>query len=306
MSSIISKDLFIVGPTGCGKSDLSLTLAHKLQCPIVNCDSLQFFSDLKIGTAYPSDDDFSKATHLLYGVAMAGTAFTAGEFVRQFEILRQHDLYKNQMFLIVGGSGFYIQALETGMEEIETLTPEMKHKISFLNQLSLKEKIQKLKDVDPESLKNIHIHDEYRIHRALDVFFSQDKKMSEVKKKSATSRHAKLGLYLDRDELLKKISDRVDRMLNLGLIEEVQGLIKKGLSDWKPLQSVGYKEVQMYLEDQISKDQMTSMIIKNTMHLAKRQMTWFRADPKVVWFHAEKEKSKALSWVIDKSNMEKP
>ncbi len=209
--------------------------------------------------------------------------------------------------MIVGGSGFYIQALETGMEEIETLTEEMKHKISFLNQLSLEEKIKKLTEVDPESLKHIHANDEYRIHRALEVYFSQGKKISEVKRRSEINRsehhrHPKLGLYLEREEILSRVSNRVDAMLEEGLIDEVKGLLNQGLSTWKPLQSVGYKEIIMYLNNEINLEQSKDLIIKNTMNLVKRQMTWFRSDQSIVWFHSITEKQKALDWATSNNN----
>lgn len=300
MNLLSPKDLFIVGPTASGKSKFAIELAKSLDLSLVNCDSLQFFSDLKIGTAYPSDEDILEVPHLLYGIVKAGDSFTAGDFIRQFEVLRKNPDYKIKNFLIVGGSGFYIQALETGMEEIETLTEEMKHKISFLNELTLEEKIKKLNEVDPESLNHIHVNDEYRIHRALEVFFSQGKKISEVKRRSDHNRHQKLGLYLDRDELLKRVTSRIDDMLKQGLIDEVQGLVNKGLSGWKPLQSVGYKEVLMFLNNEISHEQMKYLIAKNTMNLVKRQMTWFRSDSSVVWFHTNNDKQKALDWAASK------
>lgn len=300
MTVLNPQDLFIVGPTAAGKSNFALKVCEQLNYSIVNCDSLQFYSDLKIGTASPSNEDFLKSPHYLFGIAKSGEVFTAGEFIRHFEALRKNVKSKSNGFLIVGGSGFYIQALETGMLEIETLTDEMKHKVSFLNTWSLDEKIKTLKEVDPESLNYIHIHDEYRIHRALEVYFSQGKKMSDVKRNPSLSSHPKVGLYLHREELLSRVKLRVDHMLQSGLIDEVQSLIDQGLSEWKPLQSVGYKEVLLFLNQKISFEEMKSLIQKNTMNLAKRQMTWFRSDPSVVWFHSETEHTKAMDWVLQR------
>lgn len=296
------QDLFIVGPTASGKSNLALELAESLNCPIVNCDSQQFFKSLKIGTAYPSDDDFKRAEHILFGIAEAGSFFSAGEFIREFQNLRLKLERQDQSFLITGGSGFYIKALETGMEDVKALTPEMKHKISFLVELTDEEKVNKLKEVDPDAFKFIHTNDHYRIHRALEIYFSEGLKTSDLKSisqdKQAKS-HIKLGLFLEKSELLTRVKMRVQKMLDSGLLDEVKFHLDLGLQDWKPLQSVGYKEAQMFLAGHISKPELKEQIINNTMYLAKRQMTWFRADPKVSWFHAEKELDKAKLWAID-------
>lgn len=296
------EDLFIVGPTASGKSNLALELAENLNCPIVNCDSLQFFKTLRIGTAYPSDDDFKRAEHLLFGIADAGAFFSAGEFIREFQNLRLKPERQSQSFLITGGSGFYIKALETGMEDVQALTPEMKHKISFLSELTDEEKVNKLKEVDPDALIQIHPNDHYRIHRALEIYFSEGLKTSELKSSSESKQnrsHTKLGLFLEKSELFKRVQKRVQTMLDAGLLDEVQFHLNLGLQDWKPLQSVGYKEAQMFLAGHITKPELKEQIINNTMYLAKRQMTWFRADPKVSWFHAEKELDKAKLWAID-------
>ncbi len=324
------QDLFIVGPTASGKSSLALQLAEKLLLPIVNCDSLQFFKTLKIGTAYPSDQDLSRAEHLLFGIAEAGTFFSAGQFVREFENLRASEPRKQQSFLITGGSGFYIRALETGMENVLSLSEEMKHKISFLTSLTNDEKLELLRSVDPEALKSIHINDHYRIHRALEIYFSQGLKTSDLKNNfgaankkltyakdsktisdptqaqvSTPVANLKLGLYLEKSELLLRVTKRTHEMLKQGLIAEVEWHIEQGLQAWKPMQSVGYKETRMYLSGQISKQDLETQIIASTMYLAKRQMTWFRNDLNVAWFHAENELVKALLWATDHLGKEK-
>lgn len=295
-------DLFIVGPTASGKSSLALELAQEFKSAIVNCDSLQFFKSLKIGTAYPADEDFLKAEHLLFGVADAGQFFSAGEFIRAFENLRLTPARQTQSFLITGGSGFYIKALETGMEDVATLTEEMKHKISFLDDLSDEEKVKRLMEVDPLALNYIHTNDLYRIQRALEIFYSQGLKTSELKTGKTeieSSSFPKLGLYLERHELLARVKIRTEKMLSAGLIDEVKAHLDSGLKDWKPLQSVGYKETQAFISGQMTKAELMDQIVTNTMYLAKRQMTWFRADRKVSWFHSEKELGKAKLWAKD-------
>jgi tRNA dimethylallyltransferase len=291
-------DLFLVGSTAVGKSNLSLKLADKFKFQIVNCDSLQFFKELKIGTAFPSPEDLNRAPHSLFAVADVSEPFSAGEFVRRFQNLSFSN-HSKKPFLIVGGSGFYIRALETGMQDIETLTEEMKHKISFLDDLSAEEKYLKLLEIDPKSGEFIHRNDEYRTHRALEVYFSQGLKMSDVVKIKTTATRKKIGLYLEKNELHQNIILRTNKMLTQGLVEEVESLLAKYSEDLKPLQSVGYKEVVMYLKGQFDLQQMKDEIIKNTMILAKKQMTWFRSDPNVSWFHSFNDTEKVMLWVSD-------
>lgn len=291
-------DLFLVGSTASGKSSFSLQLADQFSFQIVNCDSLQFFKELKIGTAFPKDEDFKRAPHSLFGVAEVHEPFSAGEFVRRFQNLCFSN-HSQKSFLIVGGSGFYIRALETGMQDIETMTEEMKHKISFLEDLTPDEKYLRLQEIDPQSTEFIHRNDEYRTHRALEVYFSQGLKMSEIVKIKTTPTRKKIGLYLEKDELLKNVIHRTETMLKEGLVDEVEFLVKKYSFDLKPLQSVGYKEVLLFLEGHFDLQQMKDEIIKNTMTLAKKQMTWFRSDSNVSWFHGSRDLEKAKLWVSD-------
>ena len=331
-----SSDIFIVGPTASGKSQRAIEWASEWGFEIVNCDSLQFYKDLKKGTAYPTLSDFEVVKHHLFGVVSLGTRFTAGEFVRSFKDLRQE--FKDQKFLCVGGSGFYIKALETGLydltpsssvpkdfhssllhssllhnslsSEVQPSTQESESKVQNrdfrIEEMSRSEKYDVLKEVDPEILKTIHPHDDYRLGRALEIFFTSGIQPSVLKSKGGIyglqPPRPKLGLYLSREELKRRISTRVDQMIRGGLIEEVEALLQKlkekNLSlAWKPLQSVGYKQTLMFLNGDLSREELKSTIIQSTLHLAKRQMTWFRSDKSVLWFHALKEVEKARLWL---------
>lgn len=300
-------DVFIVGPTASGKSQRAIEWACEMNFEIVNCDSLQFYKDLQKGTAYPTSSDFAAVKHHLFGVASLGTQMTAGEFVRRFKDLRNQ--FKDQKFLCVGGSGFYIKALETGLYDLTVSHKKpSKYNASLAKEMSLKQKYELLKDIDPKILDTIHPHDDYRLSRALEIFFTSGILPSTLKAQGegsiSNSSHPKLGLYLSREELKKRVSNRVKDMIQGGLIEEVQSLLQKmkeknmSLS-WKPLQSVGYKEVLLFLNGSLSKEELESFIVQSTLQLAKRQMTWFRSDKKVLWFHASKEIKKARLWLKD-------
>lgn len=325
---------FVVGPTASGKSDLALELAQEFAGRIVNCDSLQFFKDLKIGTAYPSEQDFQKVPHDLFGICNLGEEFTAGEFVRRYhqfedgllvQDFKAHALTNSDKaavqtavhpILIVGGSGFYIRALETGMFPVAQ--DSMDADLPKEHEAWPKEqKLAFLQEHDPEYLQKIGVNDLYRIDRAIQLFLSEGKTMTEFHRQMQEQKKAfvdedesisredmtfalKLGVYVERDELLLRVRARTKKMLDLGLIEEVRGL-KQNVEDlnWKPLQSVGYKETLDFLNGQgvDTEDELAELIVKNTMNLAKRQMTWFRADPDVVWFHSQKDALKARLWM---------
>lgn len=309
---------FVVGPTASGKSDLALHLAQKHSGHIVNADSLQFFKDLKVGTAYPSDQDFKSVPHHLFGICNLGEEFTAGEFVRQYhkfedQLISQEASIENgqlaRPLFIVGGSGFYIKALDTGMFPVaqDSMDADLPREHEGW---SKQEKVAFLESKDPKYLEKIGINDVYRMDRAIQLFLAEGKTMTQFhvemleqqsaqKEEGAPTFALKMGVYVERDELLKRVKLRTQKMLQNGLVEEVQSILPKVSADWKPIQSVGYKETVSYLQNQTPSnlDELSELIIKNTMNLAKRQMTWFRADSEVVWFHSQKDLIKAQTWL---------
>lgn len=314
---------FIVGPTASGKSDVALELAQRFSGMIINCDSLQFFKDLRVGTAYPSDADMQKVPHRLFGICGLGEDFTAGEFVRRYhqfedELLlnpKPQPLSPARPLLIVGGSGFYVRALETGMFPVaqDSMNADLPREHESW---SKEKKIEFLMQHDPQYLQKVGPNDIYRIDRAIQLYLAEGKtmtqfheQMQELKDENmdldAPNFAFKLGVYVERDELLQRVQRRTQNMLKAGLIEEVQTLLHQHQVslDWKPLQSVGYKETIEYLqghEGVKTLAELEELIIKNTMNLAKRQMTWFRSDSEVVWFHSEKDTAKAMDWMEER------
>lgn len=299
---------------------MALKMAEKYKGFIINADSLQFFKDLKIGTAFPSQDDLNRAPHLLYGICGLGEEFTAGDFVKTYNQLEDELILKDQShhqliadqtkvtpLILVGGSGFYIRALETGMFNLSR-SPKAEKDLEF-RQWSKSKKIEFLNLIDAKHLQKIGENDEYRLDRALEIYFTEGKSVSELQQEMELALQAKIesdeppfalkmGVYVERDELLKNITVRTQRMLDQGLIDEVKTILKQVEPTWKPLQSVGYKETQQFIHQQgiTTIDELKSEIIKNTMNLAKKQMTWFRADKDVVWFHAHNDFTKAMLW----------
>ena len=287
----------VLGPTAVGKTRLSFYLAEKLSASILNCDSISMYKGLDIGSAKPVKEIHqAKIPLFLFDEWEPPQVGTAGAFRKKaLTILKQE--VKNYPVLLVGGSGFYIQALEKGMYPVGPVTEQIKKQV----QTTQKEKgtegmYQWLKSQDPEYARQISSQDSYRIYRALCLILSEKKSLSAIrtdfKEQKLPHPFLKVGLYLSRSDLLKNIQLRTEHMIKAGLLEETKTLLKKGLKDWPVMSSVGYKEVVLYLENQISKEEMKARIIHRTWKLAKKQMSWFKRDKDIHWYLLE-EDSKA-------------
>lgn len=279
--------IFIVGPTAVGKTNWALKWASQTPSCIVNSDSIQVYKDLNIGSAKP---DFKKYPHIsfhLFDQLLAPQVWTAGKFRAQaLEVLKKQ--IQTKTVFIVGGSGFYIQALEKGMYPTQPVPDKIIEKYkSLLEQKGLPLLYQDLKKKDPEAAKHISPKDQYRIFRALCLIESEKKPISQIKKEFTEQKlpwpYLKVGLKIPKEELLKRVRLRVEQMIKNGLIEEIESLIHKGFRDWKPLKSVGYKEGLLYLEGKIKKENLADEMISSTMSLVKKQHIWFKKDKTVKW-----------------------
>lgn len=279
--------VFIVGPTAVGKTDMALQWAEQRPSCIINSDSIQVYKDLNIGSAKP---DFKKYPHIpfhLFDQISVPQVWTAGEFRKQaLQILKKE--MKTKTALIVGGSGFYIQALEKGMYPVCPAPHNAIQKLEgLLKKKGLKGVYQDLKKKDPISARQINPQDKYRILRALSLIESEGKPASRIKQEFKEQKLPwpclKVGLRIPKEELLKRVRKRTEKMIQKGLIEEIEILIKKGFQDWRPLSSVGYKEGRLYLQGKIKKENLIEEITSSTMSLAKKQNTWFKRDKAVKW-----------------------
>lgn len=295
--------IFILGPTATGKSDLALNVAEKIQASILNCDSLQFFKSLEIGTAKPSLADFKRVPHYLFNIVDEGRAFTAGEFRKQALQILQNQLPRSPM-LAVGGSGFYVQALDKGMYDLPPIDSRFAEEVrAQLNTRGLKALFEELKNIDPQHASQISEQDNYRITRALIIFRGTGKTPSQHKQAFATQTKRlpwptfKVGLRVRREDLKKRIELRTREMLNRGLVEEVRRLLAANLEEWPPLKSVGYRETIAYLRGNLNLDILEDSIVRSTMALAKKQMTWFKRDPEIRWFDALSERDEAVHYI---------
>ncbi len=288
----MTKVIFVVGPTASGKSDLALTLAERNHGAIVNCDSVQLYQSLNIGSAKPSAVDFKRVPHFLFDFVAEGEEITAGFYQRQFFATMKELENRFPFVFVVGGTGFYFQAIEKGMYPTGAADAEVTRQVEAeLQETGGAEKLYlELKTRDPETAAKISINDHYRIARAVEMMRVHGRPVSEIKREFADQAAPfpypllKLGIRGSRQELEPRVERRTQKMLEAGLLDEVRGLLDRGLENWGPLQSVGYKESVEFLQGKIPDvTLLQAAILQNTLRLAKRQRTWFQRDKDIHW-----------------------
>ncbi|RYZ76751.1 MAG: tRNA (adenosine(37)-N6)-dimethylallyltransferase MiaA [Proteobacteria bacterium] len=309
--------LFVVGTTAVGKSDFAVEVSelfnalHEeyLQPEIINTDSVAFFEGVQIGAAKPSEDLLARAPHHLVGHVKKAAKYTAGEFRRDALQLLEERNAECRNFLAVGGSGFYVQALEKGMYDVADPSEEVKFALAQdVAEIGMVELYEELRKRDPETHARLNANDHYRILRALEVLRSdsQGRTMGKIREDFERSRPpapfhvSKIGLFRDRTVLREKVTERTRRMLKEGFIDEVIALREEGLGPWSPMMSVGYKEIQAMLDGELAKSELEQAIVTSTMQLAKSQMTWFKRDSEIEWFNPDSSWEEAKSFALAK------
>ncbi|MBD3376448.1 tRNA (adenosine(37)-N6)-dimethylallyltransferase MiaA [candidate division KSB1 bacterium] len=282
--------LLLVGPTAVGKTGLSLEIAQTLGGEIVSADSRQIYRYMDIGTAKPTFDERAVVPHHFIDTKDPDELYSAGEYGRDARAVIQDLLQKDIVPVVVGGSGFYIRALVDGLFAPEISDHEVKEK--WRRRLVTKGReavFAELERVDPRTAERLHINDTQRIVRALEVYELTGKPISqfqEGQEEPADFEPVFIGLERDRSELVQRIEQRVDLMMDQGLMQEVQALLEKGFSpDVNALATVGYQEVVAYLQGEYDFEEMVEQIKIHTRQYSKRQMTWFRRDLRVNWLN---------------------
>jgi tRNA dimethylallyltransferase len=279
---------FIVGPTAVGKTRLSAGIAERLDVEIVSADSRQLYRMLDIGTSKPPKELLRKVPHHLINFLRPDEDFSAGMYSQVARKVIDQIAGRDRIPLVVGGSGLYIRALIDGLHTVDVR--EDRIRISLRNRL-IKEGVKKLygelKQIDPVLAEKIEPTDKQRIIRGLEVYLSTGKRLSEIQEQETDPAEFEpliFGLKAEREWLYNVINARVLDMFDQGFLAEAANLKLNGFSrELNSLNTVGYKELFIYLENKISFDEMIEMIQRNTRHYAKRQMTWFRRDKRIHW-----------------------
>ena len=277
--------IVIVGPTAIGKTSLSVALAKKYKSEIISADSRQFFKEMSIGTAKPTIEEMEGVPHHFVDCISIEERYTAGQFEKD-AIEKIAKLFEdNNLAIMVGGSGLYVNAVCNGIDEIPADLKVREQLNLELEEFGLAPLQEELAKVDPEIWKTINQKNPQRIVRALEVYRVSGKTYSSFRKQKPKVRDfniLKIGLNTAREIVYDRINRRVDLMLEAGLLEEVKSLI--AYRNLNALNTVGYKEYFKYLDNEISMEEATELLKKNTRNFAKRQLTWFRKDQNTEWF----------------------
>ncbi len=305
------KVIVIGGPTASGKTSLSIELAKKINGEIISSDSMQIYKDMTIGTAKPTVEEMDGIPHHLLDFVSPDERYSVADFKRDAESTIEEILSKKKNPIVVGGTGLYIDSLVYGIEypDIE-LDDEYRKKL--MQEADTEEGLinlyNKAKKIDPEAIRKISPNDKKRITRILEVYNATGKTKTELEKISRINGvkydYKVFAINMDREKLYDRINLRVDIMLEQGLIDEVENLVKKYSNFPTAMQGLGYKEVVEFLNKEISKEEMIDKIKQESRRYAKRQLTWFRKNKEIIWLDGLADRQKNIDLIINKAELQ--
>jgi len=281
----------LLGPTGVGKTDLSVSLARRLGAEIISCDSRQFYREMRIGTAVPSDEQLNSVKHHFIRFLSINDYYSSSRFEKDVLNILPGIFSRNRIAIMTGGSGLYIDAVCKSTDEIPDVDPEIREKYTMIFRNEGLESLRMtLKILDPEHYTKVDLKNPKRIIRALEICEMTGRPYSSFLKKEKTERDfgiLMIGLQRDRKELYDRINARVDQMVAAGLEDEARSLI--GSRESNALNTVGYKEFFDYFDGKITKEKAVELIRRNSRRYAKKQITWWNKDREINWFHPDQE-----------------
>lgn len=289
MSAPIEPTLIILlGPTGVGKTDLSIALAQRLACPVVSADSRQIFRELPIGTAAPTVEELGKVEHWFIGNKSVEEDYNAGQYEAEVLPMITGYLASHEALLIVGGSMMYIDAVCKGFDYLPQVPQTVRQQVRNDYEAKGLEWLQsELMRLDPDYCRQVDLQNPQRLMHAVEISLVAGKPYSAFRTGTAKKRPfriLKVGLQRDRAELYKRINRRVAQMMAQGLLQEAEKVYPYRHKN--SLNTVGYKELFAYIDGKCTLDEAVDKIRQNSRHYAKRQLTWFRQDTEIHWFDA--------------------
>lgn len=296
----------LIGPTAAGKTALSIRLAKALNAPIISADSVQIYRGLDIGSGKVTEEEMDGVPHRMLDILAPDQEFNAGEYGRRVEELLKELFARHEVVLLVGGAGFYFQAVWHGFDEIPEVAPEVRQQLNAeLEESGLETLLEELKSADPVTWEAIDRNNPVRVVRALEVWRGSGKPISFFRGRKQAKQNPwtdlKIGLQWERQALYRRIEARVDAMLEAGWLEETRQIAELYGMDCKGLQSLGYRELVNYLKGEmdpiaIGLETTVGLIKQNTRRYAKRQTTWFKKDGEIQWFAPEQMEA-ILPWI---------
>ena len=288
------KVIVICGPTASGKTALSIELAKKINGEIVSCDSMQIYKEMDIGTAKPTLEEMQGIKHYMIGMISPNERYSVADYKKDAKKAIREILNKGKVPIVVGGTGLYIDSLiyEIEYQDIEFDKEYREHLEKEVKEKGLEELYNVAKEIDPEAIEKISKNDKKRILRILEIYHATGENKTEQERKSRQKEveydYKVYALNMDREKLYDRINKRVDKMIEEGLIQEVEKIYKKYNDFPTAMQGLGYKEVVEYLEGKLTKEEMIEKIKQETRRYAKRQLTWFRKNKQTIWLDVGK------------------
>lgn len=294
----------LLGPTGVGKTDLSISLAQRYNTSIVSSDSRQIYKEMNIGTAVPEQKYLDKVKHYFIGELSIHDYYNSWEYEKQ-AVAKIEELHENSdIVLLVGGSMMYIDAVCKGIDDIPTISPELRANVLKRYEEDGIEPIKKeLKKLDPVFYEEVDLNNAKRVLHALEVCLMSGKPYSSLRTNEGKKRSfeiIKIGINRDREELYSRINKRVDIMLTEGLVDEAKQLYPH--KELNSLNTVGYKELYAYFDGEYDFEEAVRLIKRDSRRYAKRQLSWFNRDKEIMWFNPDDEDNifKAIDSIVDR------
>ncbi len=295
----------IIGPTAIGKTSLSIALAQHFGCDIISCDSRQFFKEMRIGTAVPNEEELASATHHFIQNKSIFENYTVGDFEKE-AITKLDELFlKNNIQIMVGGSGLYVDAILKGFDDFPDIDNSVREKVNTdFKQFGIDYLQNKLKELDPEYYQKLMLENpqtlqnSQRMKRFVEVCIGTGKPYSSFLNQKKNQRNFTpiiIGLEADREIMYDRINQRVDIMINKGLAKEAESLFPN--KELNALQTVGYRELFDYFDGKITLDFAIEEIKKNTRRFSKRQLTWFKRTDDAAWFDYLTDRTKIIEHI---------
>ena len=283
--------IVLIGPTGVGKTELSLSIAESFHTCIVSADSRQLYADLKIGTAAPTPDQLARVPHHFVGTLQLTDYYSAAQYEAEV-MAKLEELFKeNDVVVLTGGSMMYVDAICKGIDDIPTIDKETRElMLQRYEEEGLEQLCKELKLLDPEYYNIVDLKNPKRVIHALEICYMTGKTYTSFRTRSTKERPfhiIKIGLTRDREELYDRINRRVDIMMQDGLLEEARSVY--AYKHLNSLNTVGYKEMFKYLDGEWTLDFAIEKIKQNSRIYSRKQMTWFRRDTDIRWFHPDQK-----------------
>ncbi len=293
----------VVGPTAIGKTALSIKLANAFSTEIISADSRQFYKEMSIGTAVPSNTELNTARHHFIQNISIFDDYSVGDFERDALVCLENIFKNNPVAVMVGGSGLYVDAVVKGLDKFPEVSSEIRNQLNVeIAEKGIEALQRELKEKDPTYFEKVDIHNPHRLVRALEICRGSGKPYSSFLKRESTKRNFKtifIGLTAEREMIYNRINTRVDQMLQDGLLEEAENLYPH--KKLNALQTVGYRELFDYFDGKLTNEEAISEIKKNTRRFSKRQNTWFKKNEKIHWFDYQTDFAEIVDYIIEKN-----